>query len=109
MLILVCIKKRYFQYKIIYESNNSKQHEIPDIVISPGGRYGMYALGICHYVKNNFNINDKKILGFSSGSWNGLFMCMKQKYLNNALRKAFKINNISVPNSNKSVISSKDC
>ena len=99
--ILIYIKKRYFQYKLIY---HTKRHEIPDIVISPGGRYGMYTLGICHYIKNNFDIKHKKIVGFSSGSWNGLFMCMKKKYLNNALREGFKINNISVPNMLKKTI-----
>jgi hypothetical protein len=96
ILVLIYIKtKTYFQYKLVYESKEIKL--IPDIVISPGGRYGMYALGICHYIKNNFNIKDKKIVGFSSGSWNGLFMCMKKKYINDALRQAFKINNVTVP------------
>lgn len=100
-LILIYIKKRYFQYKLIYDT---KKHDTPDIVISPGGRYGMYSLGICHYVKNNFDIKNKKILGFSSGSWNGLFMCMKKKYLNDALREGFKINNVSLPNMLKKTI-----
>jgi len=90
-LLLIYIKKKYFQYKLI------SPKIIPDIVISPGGRYGMYSLGICHYIKNNFNIKNKKIVGFSSGSWNGLFMCMKKKYLNHALREGFKLNNTSVP------------
>lgn len=99
--ILIYIKKKYFQYKLIY---HTKRNEIPDIVISPGGRYGMYTLGICHYIKNNFDIKHKKIVGFSSGSWNGLFMCMKKKYLNNALREGFKINNVSVPNMLKKTI-----
>lgn len=99
-LILIYIKKGYLKYKLIYDI----QETIPDIVISPGGRYGMYCLGICHYVKNNFNIKDKKIVGFSSGSWNALFMCMKKKYLNNALREGFKINNPSVPTMLKKTI-----
>ena len=96
LLLLLFIKtRRYFQYKLIYDT--PKELNIPDIVISPGGRYGMYSLGICHYIKNNFNIKDKKIVGFSSGSWNALFMCMKKKYINGALREVFKINNVSIP------------
>ena len=101
MLIMLYKMKNHFQYKLIYD----KQKEIiPDIVFSPGGRYGMYSLGICHYVKNNFNIKNKKIVGFSSGSWNALFMCMKKKYLNNILREGFKINNVSVPTMLKKTI-----
>lgn len=100
LLIIIYIKRRYFQYKLIYEQNQTQNQNhskpIPDIVISPGGRYGMYSLGICHYVKNHFNIKNKKIVGFSSGSWNALFMCMKKKYINDALREAFKINNVSI-------------
>ncbi len=97
LFVLIYIKRQYFQYKLIYDNPKEISKLIPDIVISPGGRYGMYTLGICHYIKNNFNIKDKKIVGFSSGSWNGLFMCMKKKYINIALKDAFKINNVTVP------------
>jgi hypothetical protein len=97
LLVFIYIKK-FFQYKLIYDTSiQNTSNIIPDIVISPGGRYGMYSLGICHYIKNNFNIKNKKIVGFSSGSWNGLFMCMKKKYINSALREGFKINNVSIP------------
>lgn len=85
ILILTYIKK-CLPYKIIYNETNNIT---PDIIISPGGRYGMYNLGICHYIKNNFNIEAKKILGFSSGSWNALFMCMKKEDINDLLKNFF--------------------
>jgi len=75
----------YLPYKI---TNNI----IPDIVICPGGRYGIYQLGICHYIKNNFDITNKKIVGFSAGSFNSLFMSIKKHHDNECLRKIFKIN-----------------
>lgn len=79
-------------YKILellpYKVNNDI---IPDIVICPGGRYGAYHLGICHYIKNKFDISNKKIVGFSVGSWNSLFMAINKKYDNECLRKIFKI------------------
>ena len=69
-----------------------------DIVISPGGRYGMYNLGICHYIKNHFNIKNKKIVGFSAGAWNALFMSIKNKNMNEILRKIFKMNKDKLSN-----------
>jgi hypothetical protein len=68
-----------------------------DIVVGPGGRYGTYTLGICHYIKNHFDISNKKILGFSSGSWNSLFMCMKKEYVTPALKRSFALSKEPVP------------
>ena len=61
----------------------------PDIIISPGGYNGFYQLGICHYIKNHFNYTDKKIVGFSAGSWAGLFLCLDNKCSNECLRIIF--------------------
>jgi len=71
--------------------SNVTNYIIPDILISTGGRYASYQLGICHYIKNNFDIKNKKILGFSAGSWNSLFMVLDNKYNNNLIKKIFKI------------------
>jgi len=62
----------------------------PDIIISPGGYKGFYLLGICHYIKNNFNYSNKKMIGFSAGSWAGLFMCLDHKHTNECIRNIFK-------------------
>jgi len=62
----------------------------PDIIISPGGYNGFYQLGVCHYIKNNFEFSTKKILGFSSGSWAGLFMSLHNKHSNECIKNIFK-------------------
>ena len=62
----------------------------PDIVLSPGGYNGFYQLGICHYIKNNFDIQNKKILGFSAGSWAGLFLCLNKEHSNECIKNVFK-------------------
>ena len=107
IFILLCliVKKIKLPYKIIYdnqdvkidETNEKKIDKNMDIVIGPGGRYGTYTLGVCHYIKNNFDITNKKILGFSSGSWNALFMCMKKEYIINALKQSFNMTKDPIP------------
>jgi len=62
----------------------------PDILIGPAGFKGFYQLGICHYIKNNFNYSNKKIVGFSSGSWASLFLCLDNKFSNECLQNVFK-------------------
>ena len=62
----------------------------PDIILSPGGYNGFYQLGMCHYIKNNFNYQNKKLLGFSSGSWASLFMCLKNEHSNECIKTIFK-------------------
>jgi hypothetical protein len=61
----------------------------PDILLSPGGYNGFYQLGICHYIKNNFDIQNKKILGFSAGSWAGLFLCLNKEHTNDCIKNIF--------------------
>jgi len=62
----------------------------PDILISPGGYNGFYQLGVCHYIKNNFDYSNKKILGVSSGSWAGLFMSLHHEHSKECVRNIFK-------------------
>lgn len=80
--------------RIPYKITN---HIEADIVICPSGRYGAYQLGICHYIKNNFNIEHKKILGFSAGSLNAIFMAMKTEDTNECLKQFFKIKSKKIP------------
>ena len=107
LFILLCLIKKFnSNHKIIYdmpEPINEPKIEF-DIVISPGGRYGMYNLGICHYIKNHFDLKNKKIVGFSAGSWNALFMCMKKDYISDAIKKSFSLNKETVPNMLKKTI-----
>ncbi len=71
----------------------------PDIIISPSAYYGFYTLGICHYIKKHFSIENKKIYGFSSGSFNGLYLTMNNKKKNKKLLKLIlkmgKYNNLN--------------
>ena len=47
------------------------------IQINPGGLHGFYMLGICKYLKKNYNLDDFNYYGASAGSWNSLFMTYK--------------------------------
>ena len=45
------------------------------INIYPGGLHGFYMMGICKYIKQNYNLQDYQYYGASAGSWNSLFLC----------------------------------
>jgi hypothetical protein len=62
-----------------------------DIVISPGGYRGLYTVGICHYVKNHFDVKNKSFAGFSSGTFNALFMLINPELQNKYLRLVFTL------------------
>ena len=47
------------------------------ISISPGGYKGIYVLGICNYIKDNFNLENYVFSGASAGAWNSLMLCYK--------------------------------
>ena len=55
-----------------YTNSNKKL-----IIITPGGLKGFYVLGICSYIKENYNISDYVFSGASAGSWNSLFLSYK--------------------------------
>jgi hypothetical protein len=62
-----------------------------DIIISPGGYKGIYMMGICHYIKNHFDIKSKKILGFSCGSFCALLMRIRPELDNTLLNLMFSL------------------
>lgn len=84
LILIYIIYLLYKKYKI--------KHQNYDIVLAPGGMLGFYTLGICHYIKNNYNINNKKIIGFSAGSFNIIFMSLKNENNNEYLSKLFNLN-----------------
>lgn len=47
------------------------------ISISPGGYKGFYVLGICKYIRENYNLDDYIFTGASAGAWNSLILCYK--------------------------------
>jgi hypothetical protein len=75
LLFIIIYIRRLFNYKINLDFK-------PDIIIKPAGRYGYYMAGICHYIKNHFDIRNKKILGFSAGAWSGLILSIKKEHMN---------------------------
>jgi hypothetical protein len=44
------------------------------ITISPGGFYGFYMLGICKYIKENYDLSRFIFSGASAGAWNSLML-----------------------------------
>ena len=47
------------------------------IAISPGGYKGIYMLGTCQYIKENYDLNNIVFTGASAGAWNALMMTCK--------------------------------
>lgn len=64
----------------------------PDIILSPGGLLGFYVLGISHFIKKNYNMKSKKIIGFSAGALNSIFLSMDKKHDDLFLTKLFQLN-----------------
>ena len=62
-----------------------------DILISPGGYKGIYMIGVCHYLKNHFDIDQKTIAGLSCGSLLSLFLTLKPELEDTFLRILFKL------------------
>lgn len=49
------------------------------MIITPGGLYGYYMLGVTRYLKKNFVLDDYVFSGSSAGAWCALFLCLKDK------------------------------
>jgi hypothetical protein len=49
------------------------------MVITPGGLYGYYMLGVTRYIKKNYDLNEYVFSGSSAGAWCALFLCLKDK------------------------------
>jgi hypothetical protein len=50
------------------------------ITLSPGGFKGFYQLGVCKYIKENYDLTDYTFSGASAGSWNSLFLTFKRDF-----------------------------
>ena len=44
------------------------------ITLSPGGFRGFYVLGLCKYIKENYDLTNYVFSGASAGAWNSLFL-----------------------------------
>jgi len=58
-----------------YMENNIDNYEKKKLIIlSPGGINGFYMLGVCSYIKENYNLKNYIYSGASAGAWNALYM-----------------------------------
>jgi len=57
------------------------------VSISPGGFYGFYVMGVCSYIRENYNTSDCIFSGASAGAWNSLYMTFNKdwRFLNEML------------------------
>lgn len=69
--------------------------------ISPGGFKGFYMMGICKFIKKNYNLDNYIFSGASAGAWNSLLLCFNRdideiqyKILDTTLQNTNKINDI---------------
>ena len=88
ILIIILIYIYYIVKNIKQKISKNKLNY--DVIYNTGGYYGFYQLGICHYIKNNFNYKGKECLGISAGAWLSLFMNLDKEYTNLFLLELFK-------------------
>lgn len=48
------------------------------ISISPGGFKGFYVMGVCKYLKSNYDLDNYIFSGASAGAWNSLLLCFNR-------------------------------
>lgn len=65
-------------HKNIILNINSTNNEKKVITISPGGFRGFYMLGLCKYLKENYELEGYIFSGASAGAWNSLFLSLKE-------------------------------
>ena len=68
---------RFRWRKIRHDHELSNKHKL--ITISPAGMHGFYQLGVCDYIKKNYDLTNYIFSGASAGAWNCLFMSYKHK------------------------------
>ena len=78
------------------------------ITLSTGGYKGFTQLGICKYIKENYDLSDYAFSGASAGAWNSLFLSFKRdfpefkdKVLDNTLDKIKNIRELEILVKNK--------
>ena len=71
------------------------------ISISPGGFKGFYVMGVCKFIKDNYNLDNYIFSGASAGAWNSLLLCfnrdideIQNKIIDMTLQNTNKISDI---------------
>ena len=67
------------------------------ISISPGGFKGFYVMGVCKFIKDNYNLDNYIFSGASAGAWNSLLLCFNRDI--NEIQN--KIIDMTLQNTNK--------
>jgi len=69
----------------LYLKENNFLNDKKLISISPGGFKGFYIMGVCSYIKENYDMKKYIFSGASAGAWNSLFMTFKHDPLDIAI------------------------
>jgi len=72
--------------KQLYLNNHEFIKDKKLITISPGGYKGFYMLGVCSFIKENYNTGNYIFSGASAGAWNSLFMTLNKDHLECVLK-----------------------
>lgn len=75
-----------FNAKQLYLNNHEFIKDKKLITISPGGYKGFYMLGVCSFIKENYNTGNYIFSGASAGAWNSLFMTLNKDHLECVLK-----------------------
>jgi Patatin-like phospholipase len=85
--------------KFLIENEFIKDKKL--VSISPGGFKGFYVMGICKYIKNNYDLDNFIFSGASAGAWNSLLLCfnrdideIQNNILDSTLQNTNKISDI---------------
>jgi hypothetical protein len=98
------IRRFHIHSKLLFYDNDVNKVFTQDkklISISPGGFKGFYMMGICKYIKENYNLDKYIFSGASAGAWNSLLLCYKgdlnliqDKIIDSSIQDAKKISDI---------------
>jgi len=83
---ILATNKNKHKFGPLFNNDFIKDKKI--ISISPGGFKGFYMLGICKYIKQNYDLDEYIFSGASAGAWTSLVFCYKgnvDKMINNLL------------------------
>ena len=66
------------------------------MTLSPGGYFGFYQMGICTFIKENYDTSNYVFSGASAGAWNALFMTLRTdpRFMKHILVKDYRHKNI---------------
>lgn len=82
IILLMFLNTKIFHFLLNNKtlSNNIIINNNKIISISPGGYKGFYELGVCKFIKENYNLDNYIFSGASAGAWNSLLLCYKGKF-----------------------------